>query len=63
MLKSLFLAACIIGTASTAAAVDDYLRIKTPNGWVGFYLNNADRITFNHGTMTGTDQSGYTLGP
>ena len=62
MLKSLFLAACIIGTAYTAAAVDDYLHIKTANGWVVFNLNNADRITFNNGKMTVLDQSGNTLG-
>ena len=59
--KPVILAAFIVCSLCPASAIDDYLHIKTADGWVVLNLNKADRLTFNGGKMTVLDESGNTV--
>lgn len=60
-LKPIILAAFIVCSLSPVSAIDDYLHIKTADGWVVFNLNKADRLTFSGGKMNVLDASGNTV--
>lgn len=51
---SLFCAVSLIG----ASAADNYLHIKTADGWRVLDLEQVDRLTFDGNTMTASDASG-----
>ncbi len=57
LLVSLFCAAGLL----TASAADNYLHIKTADGWRVLDLEQVDRLTFDGNTMTASDASGATV--
>ncbi len=57
-----FLLSCVAAICCLVSwAADDYLHIRTSDGWKVLDISQVDRLTFSNGTMVATDKENKTL--